>query len=337
LKDDLIFAEDLVLYQEEVIDHLWESYTVLKSVVEQKDDVINQLYAELSDTKEKNSTITSARQNTVTDTSTGKSTALTFEDVNKEFANADKNGDGVISREEWRNWIDEKHKLVQSHNEVKSSLINEIRTLRKSLNPNSEQAFLDLQKSENMRIKMEEELVRTQIQCDQLRSELTQVQIKLQESETEKTMIESDWQERYNTMMDRFGKKSDGSSNSTLSHLLQISDSVSNNGRSYNDGYKISSSGASQSEDNLNGAPSDYSQAFDPSLYADPGVGIIGRLSLVESKVKLFDNKFNDTSSSFPHPSRSKSMYSAGPARHPSPATDQFGLYNCAIHYLFPQ
>eukprot|EP00597_Dinobryon_sp_UTEXLB2267_P012265 CAMPEP_0170122228 /NCGR_PEP_ID=MMETSP0020_2-20130122/16510_1 /TAXON_ID=98059 /ORGANISM="Dinobryon sp., Strain UTEXLB2267" /LENGTH=1705 /DNA_ID=CAMNT_0010353037 /DNA_START=47 /DNA_END=5164 /DNA_ORIENTATION=+ len=319
LKDDLIFAEDLVLYQEEVIDHLWESYTVLKSVVEQKDDVINQLYAELSDTKEKNSTNTTARHNTVTDTSTGKSAALTFEDVNKEFANADKNGDGVISREEWRNWIDEKHKLVQSHNEVKSSLINEIRTLRKSLNPNSEQAFLDLQKSENMRIKLEEELVRTQIQCDQLRSELTQVQIKLQESETEKSMIESDWQERYTTMMDRFGKKTDGSSNT---NHLQMSDNVSNSGRSYNDGMKINGSGASQSED-----LSDYSHAMDPSLYADPGVGIIGRLSLVESKVKLFDNKFNDTSSSasFPHPSRSKSMYSAGPVRHPSPATDTLG------------
>lgn len=41
-------------YQEEVIDHLWDSYSVIKNLVEQRDDVINSLYTQISELKESN-------------------------------------------------------------------------------------------------------------------------------------------------------------------------------------------------------------------------------------------------------------------------------------------
>ena len=308
LKDDLIFAEDLVLYQEEVIDHLWESYTVLKSVVEQKDEVINQLYTELTDLKEKGRNNTSKHRVSLSD---GAKTS--FEEIMKDSSlvtiTAEKNIDPIGSREEWRNWMDEKHKLIQSHNEVKSSLVNEIRTLRKSLNPNTEQTFLDLQKSENLRLKLEEELVKSQIQCDQLRSELSQMQIKCHESETEKSMMESDWQERYNALLER-SKRSDGS--------------------------KPASSSLMESKAN------DYS-AMDSALDGDPSVGIISRLNLVESKVKLFDNKFNDPSSSSsfaayqPHSnSRSKSVFVSSGNKGIGSSGEQGGLNSSSSSNINP-
>ena len=299
LKDDLIFAEDLVLYQEEVIDHLWESYTVLKSVVEQKDDVINQLYTEVTDLKEKSGG--KYRNSSFTDGS-NLLTLTNHEESKRELPiSADGGGGGGGGREEWRNWADEKHKLIQSHNEVKSSLINEIRILRKTLNPNSEQTFLDLQKSENIRLKLEEELVKTQIHCDQLRSELSQTQMKNQELETEKSMLESDWQDRYNKLLERLDK----SQNQNPPSLVPTATS---------DGIKKQAPSSSHGSDN--NKVSDIPN-LDSALYGDPSVGIISRLNLVESKVKLFDNKFNDSAagslSTFSFPmARSKSVYVPG-------------------------
>ena len=296
LKDDLIFAEDLVLYQEEVIDHLWESYTVLKSVVEQKDDVINQLYSEVTDLKDKEKEKSSGkyRSGSFTDGNASNILALT----NNEESKREISLSAVGGKEEWRNWADEKHKLIQSHNEVKSSLINEIRILRKTLNPNTEQTFLDLQKSENLRLKLEEELVKTQIQCDTLRSDLSKAQAKNQELETEKTMLESDWQDRYNKLLGRL----DGQNVSQLT----------------NEGFKTQQPPSTNSISDDSNKVSEVSN-LDSALNGDPSVGIISRLNLVESKVKLFDNKFNHDSSaagsmstfSFPN-SRSKSVYVPG-------------------------
>lgn len=53
IKEDLAFAEDLVLYQEEVIEHMWQSHSALKSVIDQKDEVINQLYNQVSELQDK--------------------------------------------------------------------------------------------------------------------------------------------------------------------------------------------------------------------------------------------------------------------------------------------
>jgi hypothetical protein len=78
-------------------------------------------------------------------------------------------GDGQISREEWRHWVEEKRALIQQHNEAKASLIGEIRTLRRTLNPSTEQAYLELKRSENARTTLEEELVKAHIQSDGLK------------------------------------------------------------------------------------------------------------------------------------------------------------------------
>jgi uncharacterized coiled-coil protein SlyX len=71
VKEDLLFAEDLVLYQEEVIEHMWESYTALKAVIEQKDEVINQLYNQMSDLQDKVASNQSVQQTLFAPTSSG--------------------------------------------------------------------------------------------------------------------------------------------------------------------------------------------------------------------------------------------------------------------------
>lgn len=45
------------------------------------------------------------------------------------------NGD----RSQWRNWVDEKQKLLREHNKEKQELTSELHTLRKSLNMSEEQ------------------------------------------------------------------------------------------------------------------------------------------------------------------------------------------------------
>lgn len=208
LQEELTFAEDLVLYQEEVIEHMWESHSALKALIEQKDEVINQLYNQLSELQDKvrfmqtttEFTTPSASSSSVFQTSStlsnkGMKTIQALAD--KEFNEADKDGDGRISREEWRQWIQDKHNLIQEHNQVKSALMNEIKTLRKALSPASEQVFQDLKKNEDVRKKQEEEIIQVHIERDSLKDEVVQLQVKLREMEEEKEMIEYGWKEKY--------------------------------------------------------------------------------------------------------------------------------------------
>lgn len=78
----------------------------------------------------------------------------------------------MLSKEEWRNWTEEKHKLILQHNEAKASLVNEIRLLRKTLNPSTEQTYLEMKRMETNRATLEEELVKAQIQNDALKVRL---------------------------------------------------------------------------------------------------------------------------------------------------------------------
>ncbi len=50
-------------------------------------------------------------------------------------------GDGAISKEEWRTWMEDKHALIAAHNETKSSLLMELKTLRKSVAPTADQVY----------------------------------------------------------------------------------------------------------------------------------------------------------------------------------------------------
>lgn len=61
--------------------------------------------------------------------------------VDEEFRRADEDGDGMISRAEWRKWMREKERLVRLHNNEKAYLIKETRSLRKALSPVQQQAY----------------------------------------------------------------------------------------------------------------------------------------------------------------------------------------------------
>jgi hypothetical protein len=58
---------------------------------------------------------------------------------------------------------------MEEHNQVKVALMNEIKSLRKALSPHSEQAFLDLQKSETARRKQEEDMINAHIERDRVK------------------------------------------------------------------------------------------------------------------------------------------------------------------------
>lgn len=67
------------------------------------------------------------------------------------------------------NWQEEKNQLERAHNEAKVKLITEIQTLRKVLTPTAEQQFNDLKRSEYLRAALEEEVVNTHMEKDNLK------------------------------------------------------------------------------------------------------------------------------------------------------------------------
>ena len=71
-----------------------------------------------------------------------------------------------VSKQEWRTWVDEKHQLIVNHNHEKAELIAELRTLRQSLNPNTERVFSDLRRFETVKETLENELINVQMQAD---------------------------------------------------------------------------------------------------------------------------------------------------------------------------
>ena len=48
-------------------------------------------------------------------------------------------GAAAYSRDQWRQWTDEKQALIRAHNEEKQELLAEMRSLRKAMNPATEQ------------------------------------------------------------------------------------------------------------------------------------------------------------------------------------------------------
>lgn len=74
----------------------------------------------------------------------------------------------MISRDEWRSWIDEKHRLVTIHNQEKAELMQELRALRLALNPQTEQIMIDLRRSDSLRKSMEEDIQKSENQVRQL-------------------------------------------------------------------------------------------------------------------------------------------------------------------------
>ena len=93
--------------------------------------------------------------------------------------------------------MEDKHALIAAHNETKSSLLSEIKTLRKTVNaPTAEQAYAELRRAEASRAAMETELFQVTLQNDELRGQLTVVSEQLMELESERSLNASVWEER---------------------------------------------------------------------------------------------------------------------------------------------
>ena len=153
LKDDLIFAEDLILYQEEVVEHLWGNYSLIKKVVEAKDDVINDLYKQMSDLKDELESLRSEPVRHEVNYGTQPPPSSSYRGSPPNYPMEE-----VKDTDEYKEWMDEKAKLVKSHTDERVILVNEIRSLRKTLEPKGETALQELRRNEQIRQQIEEEL-----------------------------------------------------------------------------------------------------------------------------------------------------------------------------------
>lgn len=225
-----------------MIKQLWEEQTSLRQTIAQKDEVINHLYVQLSEQQEinnsrnlhpdlafsplfsssiafnKTASMVAGLRGSEDSSTTSLGTVNPINNphmvhnarelqaiADREFNIADRDGDGRISRDEWRKWIIDKHNLLTEHNQVKAVLTTEIRNLRKAMSGNSNKIYEDLKRVEEAQRKQEEELVKVHIERDQLKAELNNLLMKFQELETEKQMAENDWEDRYNALMASLG------------------------------------------------------------------------------------------------------------------------------------
>ena len=181
------------MYQEEVINHLQDSNTLMRKVVEAKDKVINDLYQQVSLQKEELEVIRGGggSHQLESDMKYGSRSKATFE-VTPGAGSAD-NGYGL--------WMEEKRKLIQQRNEMQTKMGNEIRFLQKSLDPNVERTYNEIIKADQVRGELEAELVQSHIQNDELRSEISSLRENFKyievEKEVEKTLLEDGWKDRY--------------------------------------------------------------------------------------------------------------------------------------------
>lgn len=88
----------------------------------------------------------------------------------KDTSSSNSNDKDVVER---RAWIEEKHQLIKAHNDEKSLLIQELKQLRQTLNPNTEKVLTDLRKIEHRNASLEDELVHLQIERDNFQVPLT--------------------------------------------------------------------------------------------------------------------------------------------------------------------
>mmetsp|Transcript_10696 Transcript_10696/g.16209 ORF Transcript_10696/g.16209 Transcript_10696/m.16209 type:complete len:1036 (-) Transcript_10696:74-3181(-) len=132
LMDDLILAEDYMLYEEEV--------------VESRSDAMG----------------AGGVQNK----------SKSHSNADDEFSGADRDGDGVVSRAEWRRWMAEREELIIRSNKEKADLIKETTNLRRALNPITAQTYAELRRSADMLEAVRSELDDANDEIKRLKMEL---------------------------------------------------------------------------------------------------------------------------------------------------------------------
>lgn len=162
LQRELSLSEDFSLYQEEIIDNLVRQNLALRS------SPPNQRRGEYR-----------------------SSAGGSLNDMLEEFSAVDKDGNGLISKDEWRAWIEEKHRIIRAHNTEKSELMAELRALRMAMSPSSLQALTALKRSEEQKVRLEDELIKSDMDRDAIQADLQEAMAQIQQLQEEKQILES--------------------------------------------------------------------------------------------------------------------------------------------------
>ena len=101
-----------------------------------------------------------------------------------EFQRIDVDGDGSISRQEWRQWMNERAALIKALNYERAQILNENARFRLALNLNdttmaSEQESFDLERS-----KVKAAIMKEKLQMDALQKQIQKVENQLKDSES---------------------------------------------------------------------------------------------------------------------------------------------------------
>mmetsp|Transcript_9645 Transcript_9645/g.12581 ORF Transcript_9645/g.12581 Transcript_9645/m.12581 type:complete len:698 (-) Transcript_9645:305-2398(-) len=107
------------------------------------------------------------------------------QDLDEEFTEADLDGDGKISRNEWRKWTLEKQKIMQAANSDREKLIKENKRLRMALNPQAQNNF--------ERLKLKDDAI------DELREEISALRV-------DNRSAEAEWESVYRRIRDEHGE-----------------------------------------------------------------------------------------------------------------------------------
>jgi hypothetical protein len=75
---------------------------------------------------------------------------------------------GPVSRDDWRKWVDEKQRMIRSHNKEKTDMLLEMKRLRKLLDPRNRDVLSDNQNMYRANVQLEEHSINANIRLDTL-------------------------------------------------------------------------------------------------------------------------------------------------------------------------
>jgi hypothetical protein len=160
----MLFAEDLFLYQEEIIDRL--------SIQ------VEELQEQLFQTEE-------AAQVAVKVAEENSDKVTEYQEKQRLLEEMRLND--IRSKEEWEH---ERDAFVAKYQAERTTLTNDLRLLRQSTNPNTERVFADLRRNEVLLGSLEDQLVKSEMANDQLKIQLQIASERIDRLEYEKQMME---------------------------------------------------------------------------------------------------------------------------------------------------